>query len=172
MNSVDKIQIVKGDLTAEKVDAIVNAANTNLFLTNAIAGAIHLKGGAVIQEECDNHGSVELGEAVLTSAGNLPARHVIHAVVNYIGESPTADTVRSAIGSALKIAENENFKTISFPAIGAEVGVLPAEEVADVMVNVINEFLNESESAEKERFILLDERTNTAFNDILAQIRE
>jgi O-acetyl-ADP-ribose deacetylase (regulator of RNase III) len=166
----DKIQVEQGDLTAEKVDAIVNAANTNLFLTNAIAGAIHLKGGATIQAECDDHGSAELGQAVLTGAGNLPAKHVIHAVANYIGESPTTDSIRSAIGNAMQIAEKNDFKSISIPAIGAEIGVLQADEVADVMVSEVSDFLSKSNTIENVRFIMLDSRTNDAFSEAVGKI--
>lgn len=170
MSHRDKIQIEMGDLTAEKVDAIVNGANTNLFLTNAIAGAIHLKGGATIQEECDGHGSAEMGQAILTGAGNLPAKHVIHAVVNYIGETPTTDTIRTAVGSALKLAEKEYLKTLAFPAIGAEIGALPADDVAFVMVSEVFDFLGNSTIINEVRFIMLDSRTTDAFNEALNKI--
>jgi O-acetyl-ADP-ribose deacetylase (regulator of RNase III) len=166
----DKIRVEQGDLTAEKVDAIVNAANTNLSLTNAIAGAIHLKGGATIQEECDNHGSAELGQAVLTGAGNLPAKHVIHAVANYIGESPTPESIRSAIGNAMQVAEDNNIKSISIPSIGSEIGVLPANEVAEVMVGEVSGFLNKSDNIESVKFILLDSRTHDAFSEAVSKI--
>lgn len=170
MSPSEKIQVEQGDLTSEKVDAIVNAANTSLFLTNAIAGAIHLKGGAMIQEECDDHGSAELGQAVLTGAGNLPAKHVIHAVANYIGESPTPDSIRSAIGSTLQIAEKNGIKTISFPAIGAEIGVLPADEVADLMISEVSDYLSKSNTIENVRFILMDPRTYDAFSEAIGKI--
>ena len=92
-----RIVIIAGDLVEQEVDAIVNAANNELVLGGGVAGAIRSRGGPAIQEECDAHGSVQVGEAAMTSGGDLPARHVIHAASMSLGGRTTAESLRSSM---------------------------------------------------------------------------
>src|SRR5271157_4558410 len=111
------ITLVKGDITDMNVDAIVNAANAQLVLGGGVAGAIRQKGGAVIQQECDQIGGTYVGGAVITSGGNLPAKHVIHAVGPH-GDDPEAEgKLHVATLNALKLMDENGLETIAFPAI-------------------------------------------------------
>jgi len=126
-------RIAKGDLTTFEGDAIVNAANDRLILGSGVAGAIRKKGGPEIQEECDRHGPIRVGEAAVTKAGRLPVRYVIHAAV--LGAEPASyDTVRRATRSALAKARELGIRTVAFPLLGTGVGGLEAHEVARIMI--------------------------------------
>ncbi|WP_456444805.1 macro domain-containing protein [Oceanithermus sp.] len=126
-------RIAKGDLTTFEGDAIVNAANDRLILGSGVAGAIRRKGGPEIQEECDRHGPIRVGEAAVTKAGRLPVRYVIHAAV--LGAEPASyDTVRRATRSALAKARELGIRTVAFPLLGTGVGGLDAHEVARIMI--------------------------------------
>ena len=126
-------RIAKGDLTTFEGDAIVNAANDRLILGSGVAGAIRRKGGPEIQEECDRHGPIRVGEAAVTGAGELPVKYVIHAAV--LGAEPASyDTVRRATRSALAKARELGIRTVAFPLLGTGVGGLDAHEVARIMI--------------------------------------
>lgn len=128
-----RIHVAQGDITDFVGDAIVNAANNRLLLGAGVAGAIRRKGGPRIQEECDRHGPIRVGEAAITGAGNLPVRHVIHAAA--MGDEPaTLETVRSATRHALRLALEHGLKTLAFPLLGAGVAGLPRDEVIRVML--------------------------------------
>lgn len=128
-----RIHVAQGDITDFVGDAIVNAANNHLILGAGVAGAIHRKGGPEIQEECDRHGKIRVGEAAITGAGRLPVRYVIHAAA--MGDEPaTLETVRSATRYALRLALEHGLKTIAFPLLGTGVAGLPRDEVIRVML--------------------------------------
>ncbi|RIH87060.1 macro domain-containing protein [Calidithermus roseus] len=128
-----RIHVAQGDITDFVGDAIVNAANNHLILGAGVAGAIHRKGGPEIQEECDRHGKIRVGEAAITGAGRLPVRYVIHAAA--MGDEPaTLETVRSATRHALRLALEHGLKTIAFPLLGTGVAGLPRDEVIRVML--------------------------------------
>ena len=94
-----RITLVEGDITQQEVDAIVNAANSQLVLGSGVAGAIREAGGPTIQRECDAHGAIEVGDAAVTGAGNLPARYVIHAAAMAPAGSADEASVRAANGA-------------------------------------------------------------------------
>ena len=152
-----KIYFVKGDLTEFEVDAIVNAANNDLVLGSGVAGAIRTKGGPRIQEECERIGSIRLGEAAVTPAGNLKAYYVIHAASMQLGGKTTAESLRNATRNSLLRAEEKGFKTIAFPAIGTGIAGFPMEECAKVMVSEVLEHLKSRSSLEKIWFVLYDD---------------
>ncbi len=138
------MRIAKGDITTFEGDAIVNAANDQLILGSGVAGAIRRKGGPEIQEECDRHGPIRVGEAAVTGAGRLPVRYVVHAAV--LGAEPASyDTVRRATRSALAKARELGIRTVAFPLLGTGVGGLDAHEVARIM---IDEFKNAPDDLE------------------------
>jgi O-acetyl-ADP-ribose deacetylase (regulator of RNase III) len=169
MGSREKIEIVKCDITEMEVDAIVNAANTSLFLGSGVAGAIRKKGGDVIQAECDKLGPVPLGEAVVTGAGNLKAKYVIHAAGMNLGGSVSEDSLRKATKNSLLRAEEKGVKTIAFPAIGTGIGGFPVERCAEVMIDTVLEHLYGESSIEKVYFVLFDAAAFSVFKRYLDQ---
>jgi len=168
MDLKDKIIIMQGDITDIEVDAIVNAANTRLLLGSGVAGAIRRRSGDSIQRECDKIGSIPLGEAVATVAGKLKAKFVIHAAGMHLGGSVSEESLREATRNSLLRADEKGLKTIAFPAIGTGVGGFPINRCAQVMIDIVVEYLkNEKTGIEKVYFILFDMETYKVFNDYL-----
>ena len=118
------VEFEVGDITQAQVDAVVNAANTDLLLGAGVAGAIRRAGGPAIQEECNRLGPIPLGEAALTGGGQLTAHYVIHAAGMQLGSGVTADSCRLATLNSLRRAGEKQLKSIAFPAIGTGVGGL------------------------------------------------
>lgn len=138
------LRLVEGDITDLDTDAIVNAANQFLQLGTGVAGAIRRRGGPSIQEECDRIGSCPVGWAVITGAGNLPARYVIHAVGPY-GTDPQAEAkLAGATRASLALAEKHGLKSIAFPAISTGVFGYPMEQCARVMLSQTIKYLREA----------------------------
>ncbi|MHC4647477.1 MAG: macro domain-containing protein [Planctomycetota bacterium] len=138
-NSV--LELVEGDITEMKTDAIVNAANAKLILGGGVAGAIKRKGGPQIQQECNRIGGTFVGGAVITTGGNLEAGHVIHAVGPRMGEGNEDEKLKSATLNSLKLADENNLKSISFPAISAGIFGFPIERCAEIMLRTAVEYL-------------------------------
>lgn len=167
----DKIVIKQGDITDIEVDAIVNAANTRLLLGSGVAGAIRRKGGDSIQKECDKIGSIPLGEAVVTGAGKLKAKFVIHAAGMHLGGSVSEEPLREATKNSLLRADEKGVKTVALPAIGTGVGGFPLNRCAQVMIDIVVEYLkNEKTGIEKVYFVLFDMETYKVFNDYLRKV--
>jgi O-acetyl-ADP-ribose deacetylase (regulator of RNase III) len=159
----EKILIQKGDITEMKVDAIVNAANTDLILGAGVAGAIRRKGGPTIQKECNEHGPVALGEAAITGAGNLPACYVIHAASMGRESLTTEKSLADSTRNSLLRAEEKSLKSIAFPAIGTGVAGFPVDRCAEIMLRETIGFLKKTRSLEKVYFVLFDDRTYNIF---------
>lgn len=169
------IELVRGDITDLDTDAIVNAANSQLILGAGVAGAIRAKGGPGIQEECLAIGHCDVGGAVITGAGNLKARHVIHAVGPRMGEGSEPDKLASAVRASLDLAEEHGLASIALPAISTGVFGYPLEACADVMLRVIIDYTYEDlESLRHIVVCLYDERAfsvfRSAFEDKLADL--
>jgi O-acetyl-ADP-ribose deacetylase (regulator of RNase III) len=131
-----RIRVRQGDITTFEGDAIVNAANDRLQLTVGVAGAIRQAGGPAIQEACDRHGPIQVGEATLTTAGKLRVRHVIHAAV--MGAQPiTTDIVRRATEASLRLAAEHGMARIAMPVLGSGVGRVPVVDAAQTMIDVV-----------------------------------
>ena len=131
------IELAKGDITGLRVDAIVNAANTQLILGSGVAGAIRSRGGPSIQQECNELAPINTGEAVITGAGNLLATYVIHAVGPiYHNFSPEKanELLGDAVLNSLNFFREKNIKSIALPAISAGVYGFPAAKCAEVMM--------------------------------------
>lgn len=160
-----RIYLMKGDITELEVDAIVNAANNDLVLGGGVAGAIRTKGGPRIQEECDRIGPIRLGEAAVTTAGNLKAYYVIHAASMQLGGRTTTDSLRSSMRNSLFRAEEKGFKTIAFPAIGTGIAGFPMEECASIMISEVLEHLKSHSSLEKIYFVLYDDSALKTFEE-------
>jgi O-acetyl-ADP-ribose deacetylase (regulator of RNase III) len=134
------VELVQGDITDLDVDAIVNAANSQLILGTGVAGAIRRKGGPTIQEECLKIGYCEVGDAVITRGGLLKARYVIHAVGPRMGEGSEAGKLASAVRASLRLAEQHRLHSIALPAISTGVFGYPMESCAEVMLRVIFDY--------------------------------
>ncbi|MFW9818184.1 MAG: macro domain-containing protein [Candidatus Thorarchaeota archaeon] len=135
------IRLVQGDITELDVDAVVNAANAQLRLGGGVAGAIRRKGGPSIQEECDKIGGTFVGGAVITNGGNLKARHVIHAVGPRMGEGNEDIKLRNATLNSLKVMDDNNLRTIAFPAISTGIFGYPIGRCAKIMITATKEYL-------------------------------
>ena len=165
------LQIVEGDITAEAVDAIVNAANSRLVHGAGVAGAILHKGGPVIQAESDEwvykHGPVSHAEPAYTSAGNLPCRYVIHAVGPLWGEGDEQARLAAAVQGSLKLAEELGLASIALPALSTGVFGFPKPSAAQVILTAIYDYVaeNPASSLKYIRLVLLDQETIQAFLD-------
>lgn len=164
--TADKIVLLQGDLTEMDTDAIVNAANNDLQLGGGVAGAIRRKGGEEIQRECDAIGSVPVGGAAITSGGRLKARHVIHAASMQLGGATTGRALRSSTAHALRIAAQNNLKTIAFPAVGTGIAGFPKRECAEIMLAEAREHLQGATSLEQIQFVLLDKQSLEIFEQV------
>ncbi len=159
----DKIILQKGDITKMDVDAIVNAANNNLKMGGGVAGAIRRAAGPGIQEECDRIGRIPVGEAAITSAGRMKARHVIHAASMSLGSMTTAPALRDSTRNSLLRAKENALKTIAFPAVGTGTAGFPLGECAQIMIDEVLAHIGGETSVEKVYFVLFDEDALAVF---------
>jgi O-acetyl-ADP-ribose deacetylase (regulator of RNase III) len=166
-----KITLCRGDLTEAEVDAIVNAANNDLMLGGGVAGAIRVKGGPAIQQACDKIGPIALGEAAITGAGRLRARHVIHAASMRLGESTSEANLRAATRNSLRRADENSLKTIAFPAIGTGIAGFPIERCAQVMLAEVRGHLGGLTMLERVDFVLFDRHSLEVFERTLAEMQ-
>ena len=159
------IQLIQGDITEQGTDAIVNAANKQLILGGGVAGAIRRKGGPAIQDECYRIGGTIIGGAVITVGGNLKAKHVIHAVGPRMGEGDEDNKLKNATINSLKIAEENNLKSITFPAISTGIFGFPLDRCAKIMIRETINYLNGKTNMEKVLFYLFDEQAFSVFSE-------
>jgi O-acetyl-ADP-ribose deacetylase (regulator of RNase III) len=159
------LKIVKGDITEERVDAIVNAANSYLKHGGGVAGAIVRKGGQIIQEESDRIGFVAVGEAAITTGGRLPARFVIHAVGPRWGEGNEDEKLYQAVINSLSTANEYKLGSISLPAISSGIFGFPKSRCAEVILKGILKFAreNSNSSLREIRVCLFDEANLNEF---------
>ncbi len=161
------LEIIKGDITDQDTDAIVNAANNHLWMGAGVAGAIKKRGGEQIEREAVSQGPVEIGDVVLTPGGALKARWVIHAAVMGQDLHTNAESITRATRRALNLAESKSFSSVSFPALGTGVGGFSTVHCAKVMVTEVINFLIQSKSVKSARLVLFDDATFKEFEDEL-----
>jgi O-acetyl-ADP-ribose deacetylase (regulator of RNase III) len=165
------ILVERGDITDWEVDAIVNAANSTLAMGAGVAGAIKRMGGVIIEEEAMRQGPVEVGEAVLTTAGNLPATHVLHAAAMGPDLKTDASKIGAATKSALQLADKHRITSIAFPALGTGVGGFPPGPAAEAMVSTVVEHLKGGASSlQRVVFVLYQDEAYKAFTDVLKRL--
>lgn len=157
------LELVQGDITEIEAEAIVNAANAALKLGGGVAGAIARKGGPGIQEECDRIGGTFVGGAVITTGGNLKARHVIHAVGPRMGEGGEDEKLRNATLNSLRVADGHNLKSIAFPAISTGIFGFPLDRCARIMLATTVAYLKGKTGLETVTFCLFGEESFQAF---------
>lgn len=151
-----KIKIIEGDITKQKVDAIVNASNKTLLGGGGVDGAIHQAAGEELLKECETLGGCETGEAKITKGYKLPAKYIIHTVgpIFSNGRGDEAVLLMKCYWNSLLLAEKINIKTIAFPAIATGVYGYPKEEAIQVVHDAITKFLYTHTSLEEIRFVL------------------
>ncbi len=158
-----RIELIQGDITKIKVDAIVNAANSSLLGGGGVDGAIHRAGGPAILAACQliraKQGSCKVGEAVITTAGKLPAKYVIHTVgpVWNNGKSQEVEFLASAYRNSLELAVEHGVKTIAFPNIGTGIYRFPKDLAAQVAIQTVRDFLAETDQIERVVFVCFDQ---------------
>ena len=130
------IAVRRGDITTYEGDAVVNAANNHLQLGAGVAGAVRRAGGPAIQEECDRHGPIRVGEAALTGAGQMPCKWVIHAAA--MGDEPVSErSIRDSTSASLRIAAEQGVRSIAFPVLGSGIGGFDFGRAATIMRDAI-----------------------------------
>lgn len=164
-NSV--LELLEGDITELDTDAIVNAANAQLVLGAGVAGAIRKKGGPTIQQECDRIGGTFVGGAVITAGGLLKAKHVIHAVGPRMGEGQEDEKLKNATRNALKVAEENQLKSIAFPALSTGIFGFPMKRCAQIMLQAAIGHLEGTASLERIVFCLFGAPSFSVFSQEL-----
>ena len=167
------IELIKGDITKIKVDAIVNAANSSLMGGGGVDGAIHRAGGTAILDECKKiiakQGSCKTGEAVITIAGNLPAKFVIHTVgpVWNKGKKNEASLLAACYQNSLKLAIKHNLSSIAFPNISTGLYGFPKMQACHIAIDGIKEMLTTHPSIQKVIFVCFDKENYDLYNAVL-----
>jgi O-acetyl-ADP-ribose deacetylase (regulator of RNase III) len=157
------IDIVEGDIADENVDVVVNAANNAFWMGSGVAGAIKARGGRRIEDEAMAQGPVDPGECVITSAGRLRARHVVHAAVMGQDLRTSAALIERSTGNALRLADTTGARSVALPAFGTGVGGFPLDECARVMIGAVRAYAPERRSLETVRFVLFGHAAHAAF---------
>jgi O-acetyl-ADP-ribose deacetylase (regulator of RNase III) len=166
-----RLLLIQGDITKLQADAIVNAANSSLAGGGGVDGAIHRAGGPQIMAECKKIGRCETGNAVVTSAGNLKARHVIHAVApRYQGEPRDARLLACAYSASLALAETAQAKSIAFPSLGTGAYGYPIEEASVIALSTIADHLRAGSPVEVVTFALFSDDDMAAYESALGSL--
>jgi len=170
---MSNIQLIQGDITKIKVDAIVNAANSSLLGGGGVDGAIHRAGGPKILEECkiirEKQGGCKTGEAVITTGGNLPAKYVIHTVgpVWHGGKNNEDELLANAYKNSLRLATEYEIKSIAFPNISTGVYGFPKQRAAEIAVNAVKEFTKLTTLIKEIFFVCFDDENYKIYQSLL-----
>lgn len=165
------ISIERGDITDFEADALVNAANSTLVMGAGVAGALKRKGGAIIEEEALRQGPIEVGEAVMTTGGNLIATHVIHAAVMGSDLKTDAGIIAATTKAVLALADKHRLGTVALPAFGTGVGHIAPAVSAEAMLGAVVEHLKRGKSTLKRvRFVLYLDDAFKAFTETLKRL--
>ena len=163
-----EIEVKQADITKLEVDAIANAANTQLRHGGGVAGAISRAGGPSVQAESDERAPIGLGEAVETTAGEMPSRWVIHAATMELGGPTSAEIIRGATAGTLAKADELGAKSLALVAFGTGVGGCPLEEAARIEVEEVRRHLEEGSGLERVVFAVHGDEAETAFRSAMS----
>ena len=161
------VEVLDVDITTLEVDAIANAANTRLLHGGGVAGAISRAGGSAVQDESDRKAPIGLGEAVETTAGQMPSRWVIHAATMELGGPTSADIVRRATSATLWKAEELNARSLALVAFGTGVGGFPLDQAAEIEVEEVRRHLQAGSRLERVVFAVRGAQAREAFERAL-----
>jgi O-acetyl-ADP-ribose deacetylase (regulator of RNase III) len=164
-----EIEVQQADITNLEVDAIANAANTDLLHGGGVAGAISRAGGPSVQAESDERAPIELGEAVETSAGEMPCRWVIHAATMELGGPTSAEIIREATASTLAKADELGAKSLALVAFGTGVGGFPLDRAAEIEVEEVRRHLISGSGLERVVFAVHGDDAEVAFRSAMSQ---
>ena len=166
------IEIIRGDITKQSVDAIVNAANCSLLGGGGVDGAIHRAAGKELLEECRTLGGCKTGEAKITKGYKLPAKYVIHTPgpVWHGGGRHEAELLRSCYRNCLVLASENGCKTVDFPSISTGIYGFPLDQAAPIAIRTIAAYLAEHPEIERVRMVCFDSRTKKYYDDALAAL--
>ncbi len=164
-----EVEIYQGNITDLAVNALVNAANNRLWMGGGVAGAIKAKGGKAIEEEAVKKGPLPVGEAVVTGAGSLPAKYIIHAAVMGQDLRTDKEKVKTSTLNSLKRAEELKLTSLAFPALGTGVGRFSLYECAQIMIDVVVDFLQNTKVIEKVVFALYSQAPYEIFHKYLME---
>jgi len=162
-----KIETRQGDITQIELDAVVNAANNRLWMGGGVAGALKRVGGREIEAEAVAKGPIPVGEAVVTGAGKLKAKYVIHAAVMGQDLKTDAEKIRQATRNSLLRGDELGIKSIAFPALGTGVGGFSLNECARIMIGEVRQYSAGKTQLERVVFVLYDEPAYQAFRQEL-----
>jgi O-acetyl-ADP-ribose deacetylase (regulator of RNase III) len=165
------LALVEEDIAGQATDAIVNAANSSLILGAGVAGAIRSKGGPTIQEACHQIGHCPVGGAVITGGGDLKAKHVIHAVGPRMGDGDEDAKLKDATLSSLKVAEDNQLKSVAFPALSTGIFGFPVERCAEIMLSNTIDYLEGETGLEKIVFCLFGQEAFEVFESTLKRFQ-
>ena len=170
---MSRVKLIQGDITKLQVDAIVNAANSSLLGGGGVDGAIHRAGGPQILEACkqirNKQGGCKTGEAVITTGGNLKAKHVIHTVgpVWNGGSSNEEQLLGNAYRNSLQLAVEHNISTIAFPNISTGIYGFPKRRAAEIAIATVQQFLQSNDSIREVIFCCFDEENTNLYQQLL-----
>ena len=172
---MNRIELIKGDITKLKADAIVNAANSGLMGGGGVDGAIHRAGGPAILDECKiivtRQGGCKTGKAVITTGGNLPAKFVIHTVgpVWNDGKKKEAELLAACYQNSLMLAVEYKISSIAFPNISTGIYGYPKKEAAGIAINTVSEFLKQNNFIDKVYFVCFDDENYQLYKSLINQ---
>ena len=170
---MERLKLVQGDITKIEADAIVNAANSSLLGGGGVDGAIHRAGGKAILEACvairNRQGNCKTGEAVITTAGNLPAKYVIHTVgpVWNGGSKNEEQLLRNSYTNSLALAVSNKMETIAFPNISTGIYHFPKNKAAEIAVSAVKDFIESDDAIKQVTFVCFDDENYTLYKKLL-----
>jgi len=162
-----KIEVYQGDITQLELDALVNAANNRLWMGGGVAGALKRVGGKEIEDEAVKKGPIPVGEAVVTGAGKLKARYIIHAAVMGQDLKTDAEKIRQATRNSLLRGDELGIKSLAFPALGTGVGGFPLDECARIMISEVRQYSAGETGLNRVVFALFDQPAGQVFKQEL-----
>lgn len=175
LKKMKQITLVQGDITKMEVDAVVNAANSSLLGGGGVDGAIHRAGGAAILDDCmkirARQGGCKTGEAVITTAGKLPAKHVIHTVGpvwNALEKDKMKTLLANCYRNSLSVAIEHGVKTLAFPNISTGIYRFPKQLAAKIAIDTVRDFIDENDILESVTFVCFDVENFRIYDGILS----
>jgi O-acetyl-ADP-ribose deacetylase (regulator of RNase III) len=166
------LELVRGDITRQDTDAIVNAANARLAPGGGVAGAIHRAAGPGLWEECKTLGGCRTGEAKLTSGCSLKAKYIIHTVGPvYRGTSRDVEDLQACYRNSLRLADENGIPSVAFPAISTGAFGYPLKEAAQISLATVIEYLKEETGLKLVRFVLYSQSAYNVFRDVLTTLK-